>query len=416
MAGVLCVTCLLSPLGVGLEGHGFLRSLLNETKTPSRGPGQAFTIIGRHDRLPWATAERALLALASLPPGERSLAHFVAFFPAGLHTAYLCAVESFLQHVTRSNANVAKVPVVAVLWVTDRDQFMRAHGGALDAMARRATAVQPRRSVFLLVVGATPDQVVRATPLEQLLGAKDARLGTFARQNIADGMRLAVVWKYSGLYSDLDTIFLVDPTHLGDFIAKQKKEGLNNSPFAFTTARSRFLFEAQDAFVKRFDGETWAHQGPRLFNFVYSGHCRRRERPEWCDRIRVLPQNATQAVPLGMEHRFYLEPGAPAAETIMAHYFNSMLNGREGLRRDLGEGPLCCVNHRRWQRTLIAWLRRAHCPVTYEHLLHFGTDVAAATDPAERQRLLQLCLSRGFAWSGPFNAEKAELPGKMAPS
>ncbi|XP_071995736.1 alpha-1,4-N-acetylglucosaminyltransferase-like [Engystomops pustulosus] len=87
----------------------------------------------------------------------------------------------------------------------------------------------------------------------------------------ADGCRIALIWKYGGLYMDTDIISMrTIPKQ--NFIAAQSSQYSSNGVFGFSPHHD-FTQECMEDFVQNYNSGIWGHQGPYLFTRVLKKFC-----------------------------------------------------------------------------------------------------------------------------------------------
>ncbi len=108
-------------------------------------------------------------------------------------------------------------------------------------------------------------------------------------------MRLAIIYKYGGWYSDLDTVWLrplsslsppdVDVIstdgYLDKVLGKERDDqghrilgsGVSNGLFRFRSERSPFLRRSMQLFVSRFDPKVWTSGGARVMATALKEAC-----------------------------------------------------------------------------------------------------------------------------------------------
>ncbi|XP_075122891.1 alpha-1,4-N-acetylglucosaminyltransferase-like [Leptodactylus fuscus] len=87
----------------------------------------------------------------------------------------------------------------------------------------------------------------------------------------ADGCRLALIWKYGGMYMDTD-IISIRPIPDQDFLAAQHSQFSSNGIFQFS-AHHNFTQQCMEDFVKNYNSRIWGHQGPFLFTRILRKFC-----------------------------------------------------------------------------------------------------------------------------------------------
>lgn len=129
----------------------------------------------------------------------------------------------------------------------------------------------------ILVV--TPDLcfLFKNTPAESWFidlkeGKKDPGIVPLA-QNLSNLIRLAVLYKYGGIYLDTDFIILKDFSRLRNSIGAQSmnRNGnwtrLNNALLIFDTSHP-LVYKFMEEFAMSFDGNRWGQNGPYLISRV----------------------------------------------------------------------------------------------------------------------------------------------------
>ncbi|DBA66172.1 TPA: Lactosylceramide 4-alpha-galactosyltransferase, variant 2 [Trebouxia sp. C0005] len=101
------------------------------------------------------------------------------------------------------------------------------------------------------------------TPLQPWLDSPQLASALFRQQNIADALRLAVIYKNGGTYLDLDIIALQDKAFsLAGALSAQKactegcEEGWLNNAYLSFPPQHPFMYQLLIAFVLKFEGKT----------------------------------------------------------------------------------------------------------------------------------------------------------------
>ncbi|XP_036287245.1 lariat debranching enzyme isoform X5 [Pipistrellus kuhlii] len=177
----------------------------------------------------------------------------------------------------------------------------------------------------------------------------------------SDAARLAVIWKFGGVYLDTDVIS-IRPVPAGNFLAAQASRYSSNGAFGFG-ARHAFLWRCMENFVEHYDSGVWGRQGPDLMTRMLRVWCRledfRRELGDLrCVDVSFLHPRRFYPIPFP-EWRRYYEVWAPEEPSFNGSYALHLWNymNREG------KGVV------RGSNTLAERLYRQHCPRTYRHLV-----------------------------------------------
>ncbi|XP_030551760.1 lactosylceramide 4-alpha-galactosyltransferase-like [Rhodamnia argentea] len=140
--------------------------------------------------------------------------------------------------------------------------------------------LKPVTDLGFKVLAATPDlpQLLRKTPAEAWFddlrkGNKDPGEIPLA-QNLSNLIRLAVLYRYGGVYLDTDFVILKDISSLRNCIGAQSVDlvsgnwsRLNNAAMVFDR-RHPLLYKFIQEFALTFDGNKWGHNGPYLVSRV----------------------------------------------------------------------------------------------------------------------------------------------------
>lgn len=95
--------------------------------------------------------------------------------------------------------------------------------------------------------------------------------------HISDAARLALLWKYGGVYSDLDTITiksfqsLLDQTG-GVGYLYENSDSVGNGVLVFQPAH-RFVNKVMEEFTKKYDPYVWGANGPTTFLNMLKSYC-----------------------------------------------------------------------------------------------------------------------------------------------
>ena len=109
--------------------------------------------------------------------------------------------------------------------------------------------------------------------LESFFESDDLAASQYRAVHTADAVRLLLIYKYGGLYLDLDYVVLRDLSHYKNMLLEEwDKPGegtiaVTNSAFMFT-AKHPFLLAAMKALEAGYDNKCWACIGPILLTRV----------------------------------------------------------------------------------------------------------------------------------------------------
>jgi hypothetical protein len=184
-------------------------------------------------------------------------------------------------------------------------------------------------------------------------------IGRHQKQNIANALRLSIVYKYGGMYMDTDFIVLRSPDDIVNGMALENEYQYNNAAFKFNRPRAPFLRACMEDFVDKYNGDLWGNQGPNLFTRVQYA-CKEKEATE-------EPENCPSTWP---KESFY-----PITHNELSHFWSAnilQLNISFALHvwnhvSVQKEKEMCRVPEV-YDSTAIGMVRSAHCPKTFEVL------------------------------------------------
>ncbi|KAL4692057.1 hypothetical protein H8957_002999 [Semnopithecus entellus] len=175
----------------------------------------------------------------------------------------------------------------------------------------------------------------------------------------SDASRLAVIWKYGGIYMDTDVIS-IRPIPEENFLAAQGSRFSSNGVFGFLPQHP-FLWECMENFVEHYNSDIWGNQGPDLMTRMLRVWCKLEDFQELSDlrclNISFLHPQRFYPISYSEWRRYYevwdREPSFN--DSYALHLWNYM--NKEG--RDVIRGS----------NTLVENLYRKHCPGTYRDLI-----------------------------------------------
>ncbi|KAF5921894.1 alpha-1,4-N-acetylglucosaminyltransferase [Diceros bicornis minor] len=175
----------------------------------------------------------------------------------------------------------------------------------------------------------------------------------------SDASRLAVIWKYGGIYMDTDVIS-IRPIPEENFLAAQASKFSSNGVFGFL-AHHPFLWGCMENFVEHYNSDIWGHQGPDLMTRMLRVWCKLGDFQEVSDlrclNVSFLHPQRFYPIPFSEWRRYYevWDTDPSFNDSYALHLWNYM--NREG--RAVVRGS----------NTLVENLYRKHCPRTYRDLI-----------------------------------------------
>ncbi|XP_078266254.1 alpha-1,4-N-acetylglucosaminyltransferase-like [Rhinoraja longicauda] len=183
----------------------------------------------------------------------------------------------------------------------------------------------------------------------------------------ADGCRLAVLWKYGGIYLDTDIISM-KPLPFGKFTCPQSSDMINNGAMGFHHRHHPFLWNCMNDFVANYIGHIWGQQGPQLITRVLKSCCQEEYLGPFigkeCNGISVWIINRFYPITYPSWRKYFSPMENKNMEqtfsaTYGAHVWNSM-NSNNAKKIVAGSG------------SLIERLFQLYCPTTYRYLIQFN--------------------------------------------
>ncbi|NXX16629.1 A4GAT galactosyltransferase, partial [Podargus strigoides] len=89
---------------------------------------------------------------------------------------------------------------------------------------------------------------------------------------LSDACRIAIMWKFGGVYLDTDFIVLRNLKNLTNALGLQSQNVLNGAFLSFKP-KHEFMELCMKDFVENYNGWIWAHQGPHLLTRVFKKWC-----------------------------------------------------------------------------------------------------------------------------------------------
>ncbi|XP_046513806.1 alpha-1,4-N-acetylglucosaminyltransferase [Equus quagga] len=175
----------------------------------------------------------------------------------------------------------------------------------------------------------------------------------------SDACRLAVIWKYGGVYMDTDVIS-IRPIPDENFLAAQSSKISSNGVFGFLP-RHPFLWGCMENFVEHYNSAIWGHQGPDLMTRMLRVWCKLGDFQEVSDlrclNLSFLHPQRFYPIPFRQWRRYYevWDTDPSFNDSYALHLWNYM--NKEG--RTVVQGS----------NTLAENLYRKHCPRTHRVLI-----------------------------------------------
>ncbi|XP_069068738.1 alpha-1,4-N-acetylglucosaminyltransferase-like, partial [Pleurodeles waltl] len=178
--------------------------------------------------------------------------------------------------------------------------------------------------------------------------------------HVSDACREALLWKYGGIYMDTDVIS-IKPIQLEDFLVAESSTLCSSAVLGFRQNHP-FLWDCMEDYVKNYDGNIWAKQGPQLFTRMAAKLCKM---PDFatigdgmCQNISYLQPKRFYPIPYPDWRRYYAKwenEDNMFAMSYGLHFWNYM--NRDHMEVTAGSS------------TVAEYIFKNYCPLTYHSLL-----------------------------------------------
>ncbi|XP_017376192.1 lactosylceramide 4-alpha-galactosyltransferase [Cebus imitator] len=200
-------------------------------------------------------------------------------------------------------------------------------------------------------------ELFRDTPLADWYAAVQGRWEPYLLPVLSDASRIALMWKFGGIYLDTDFIVLKNLRNLTNVLGTQSRYVLNGAFLAFER-QHEFMALCMRDFVDRYNGWIWGHQGPQLLTRVFKKWCSIRSLTEShaCRGVTTLPPEAFYPIPW-QDWKKYFEDISPQElprllnATYAVHVWNKKSQG---------------THFEVTSRALLAQLHARYCPTTHK--------------------------------------------------
>ncbi|KAM5163733.1 alpha-1,4-N-acetylglucosaminyltransferase-like [Mantella aurantiaca] len=115
------------------------------------------------------------------------------------------------------------------------------------------------------------DQLFNNTPLKPWFDKVNPNKEVYWTHVSSDACRLAMMWKYGGIYMDADVISL-RPIPKDNFLAAESLSSTSSSVFGLSP-HHQLTREFMKNFVENYRGRKWGYQGPKLITRVIKKLC-----------------------------------------------------------------------------------------------------------------------------------------------
>ncbi|OCT81142.1 alpha-1,4-N-acetylglucosaminyltransferase [Xenopus laevis] len=200
------------------------------------------------------------------------------------------------------------------------------------------------------------EELFKDTPLLKWYQKVDPKKERFWIHNLSDGCRMAMIWRYGGLYFDADVISM-RPIPEKNFLTAEHHHTSGSSVFGLTPHHS-FAWRSLNDFVQNYNGDVWGNQGPTLFTRVLGQLCELHDFKSLdnfvCGNISFLHPERIYPIPYANWKRFYeVWDKLPTFNNSYALHLWNYMNSQEKRTVNIGSN------------TLVENLYKQYCPSMY---------------------------------------------------
>ncbi|XP_068220974.1 lactosylceramide 4-alpha-galactosyltransferase-like isoform X1 [Palaemon carinicauda] len=223
-----------------------------------------------------------------------------------------------------------------------------------------------RKSLFsqysnIRIVTSNLEEIFSETPLWELFNSDKWLRGTsWAKINLSDMLRVALVWKWGGIYADTDSICIRSTSNLTDAVGMESDSRINNAILIGQPRHKVFRMLMEDI-QKNFRGDIWGAIGPQAITRVMNELCKTNnfveiaKNDKGCANMTVLPIESLYPIPY-QQYKKYTEDGK---ETDLAKLFNSSYTLHFWNKLTMNT-PVSVKGH-----SILITAAKTFCPVTY---------------------------------------------------
>ncbi|XP_030050251.1 alpha-1,4-N-acetylglucosaminyltransferase-like isoform X1 [Microcaecilia unicolor] len=203
------------------------------------------------------------------------------------------------------------------------------------------------------------EDIFKDTPLDPWYQKVNPAKEKYWAHVSSDAFRLAMVWKYGGIYMDSDMISL-RPIPKVDFLALEDPNFCNNAAFGFQR-HYQFLWDCMEDFVKNYRGEIWGQQGPKLLTRMVERQCGmpvvKGTEDATCGNFSILNPQRFYPIPCSAWEKYFQvwNPSDTFNSSYALHLWNYMNHNNKMVIAGSG--------------SVAENLFKKHCPVTYDFIV-----------------------------------------------
>ncbi|KAF7285296.1 hypothetical protein GWI33_011425 [Rhynchophorus ferrugineus] len=184
--------------------------------------------------------------------------------------------------------------------------------------------------------------LIKDSPVEKLWKTGKIEQSLYPLVHTSDIFRLLVLWKYGGIYMDLDVVVMKSLEMFPEnFIGAQSPDILANGVMSFDKNGKghEFVDKCLKDLAENFDGQKWSHNGPLLVTRILKQLCQNASihftiLAGQCDDISIVPPSVFYPVPW-QKWDWYLDPDITdillpyiKKESYLVHVWNKYSRSR----------------------------------------------------------------------------------------
>lgn len=187
------------------------------------------------------------------------------------------------------------------------------------------------------VVGPNIEEFFKETPIWDLFHSyKWVKKSNWPPNNLSNIMRVVLVWRWGGFYSDADVICIKNTKDLSTVVGMiSKKQNTVNNAIFHGKPHDQFYWNVMKDLEVNFQGNVWGHNGPSSLSRVTKKMCpgidfeKLASKQAHCDNISLLPLESFYPIPYQSHPEFFkagkgkdLEKRFNASYTL--HFWNKL--------------------------------------------------------------------------------------------
>lgn len=205
------------------------------------------------------------------------------------------------------------------------------------------------------VINFIPEEVLNDTKLIKFWLKGDVIRSKYGYSHLSDFLRAILIWKFGGIYLDLDMITLksfqplIDINKNGFGYLFENYDNLNGAVMLFTRKKHPYLKSLIESFMKTYSPNSWARNGPVLIKktilkfckiknyldlelFGFKPHAFSKNRSHPCIDLTLFPESYFYPLTYvrGKEHFEIFKPGssgnllAKVRDSYAFHFYNRL--------------------------------------------------------------------------------------------